>query len=86
MSDDDNNMNMAVMSDDTYYIIAMNPYDEEYDLPVVFPEAVCATEGYRTSETEDFTSIDAAPADGDNWTVKLVPMSLTTYVFSRGAC
>lgn len=86
MTEDDNNMNMAVMSKDKYYILAMNPYEDEYDLPVIFPEAVCATEGYRTSETEDFASIDSAIADGDNWTIKLVPMSQTTYVFSKGAC
>jgi hypothetical protein len=84
--DDATNNVMAVQSDDSYYILAMNPNSAETTISVSFPETVCATDAFRTSEAEDFASIDAAAADGDAWSLPLGSTSLTTYVFARGAC
>jgi hypothetical protein len=80
------NFYLTVKSSDKYYIIAINPDSEDKSISVTFPEDVCATEAFRTSESEDFASIDAAERDGDGWSLPLATMSQTTYVFTKGAC
>ena len=80
------NFYLAVKSSDKYYVIAINPDSEEKSISVTFPEAVCATEAFRTSESEDFASIDAAIPEGSGWSLSLATLSQTTYVFKKGSC
>ncbi|KIK60772.1 glycoside hydrolase family 30 protein [Collybiopsis luxurians FD-317 M1] len=77
---------LVVSNSTTYSVIAMNPNSTASTLSLTFPETVCGTTAFRTSATEDFSTIAAAKASGSSWSLPLNAVSLSSYIFKRGAC
>ncbi|KAF8148566.1 glycoside hydrolase family 5 protein [Mycena galopus ATCC 62051] len=76
---------MAVSTPTTYSLILMNPNTTDTTLAVSFPDTVCPVSGFRTSATEDFSTVAAAVTSGSAWALLLKATSLTTYTFVRAA-
>ncbi|KAJ7722061.1 glycoside hydrolase [Mycena maculata] len=77
---------VSTPSTGAYVVLAMNPNATDTTLVLSFPETVCATRAVRTSAGEDFESVSPAKEEGGEWALELQAMSLTTYLFERGAC
>ncbi|KAJ4471522.1 glycoside hydrolase [Lentinula aciculospora] len=83
---DANEYTLVVSNSTTYSVIAMNPNATASTILLTFPETICSTTGFRTSASEDFSTIAKATGSGSSWSLPLSATSLSTYVFNRGVC
>jgi len=83
---DANEFTLVVSNSTTYSVIAMNPNTTESTISLTFPQDVCASTAFRTSATEDFSTVTPATGSGLTWSLPLSETSLTTYIFKREAC
>ncbi|KAF8711829.1 O-Glycosyl hydrolase family 30, partial [Rhizoctonia solani] len=84
--DGSNTRILAVESDTTFTLLAINPYTTQTTIPVSFQDTslrLQATHTYRTSATEDFASVGLPVLSNGSWSLILAPTSLTTWVFSK---
>ncbi|KAE9402780.1 glycoside hydrolase [Gymnopus androsaceus JB14] len=86
LGSDANEFTLVVSNSTTYSVIAMNPNTTESTISLTFPQDVCASTAFRTSATEDFSTVTPATGSGLTWSLPLSETSLTTYIFKREAC
>ncbi|CAE6407534.1 unnamed protein product [Rhizoctonia solani] len=79
---------LAVESDTTFALIAINAYTTQTTIPVSFQDTslrLKATHTYRTSATEDFASVGLPVLSNGSWSLVLAPTSLTTWLFTKSS-